>query len=210
MNPGAGPGYSSPIIHNFRGVSMLITMSNGTVFAVAEDDGRLLWSHPFPDTYKENIVTPIVDQDKVLVSGVRNGTHLLRMELQENRTWKVYPVWKNAEVTMYMSSPVLDGDTLYAHSNRSKGQFVALSFATGKVLWQTAGRDATSASLILADNAILATTVEGDLLVRKKDKEKFSLARKYKVAPPCETHTALDNGEIYIKDETHLRKYRGL
>ena len=139
-NPGAGPGYSSPVIHNFRGVSMLITMSNGTVFAVAEDDGRLLWSHPFPDTYKENIVTPIVDQDKVLVAGVRNGTLLLRMGIQEDRTWKVHPVWKNAEVTMYMSSPVLDGDTIYGFSNRSKGQFVALSLATGKVLWQTKAR----------------------------------------------------------------------
>jgi outer membrane protein assembly factor BamB len=210
-NPGAGPGYASPVIHNFRGVSMLITMSSASVFAIAEEDGRLLWSHPFKDEYIENIVTPLVDQDKVLVSGVRNGTQLLRMEIQEDKSWKVAPVWKNAEVTMYMSSPVLDGDTVYAHSNRSKGQFVALSLATGKLLWQTGGRDATSASLILADNAILATTVEGDLLVLRKNKEKFDLAKKYKLADSAIwAHTALAGGEIYIKDETHLRKYRGL
>lgn len=210
-NPGAGPGYASPVIHNLRGVSMLITLSNASVFAVAEDDGRILWSHPFKDEYKENIVTPMVEQDRVLVSGVRNGTHLMRMEIQEDKSWKVYPVWKNTEVTMYMSSPVLDGDTIYAHSNRKKGQFVALSLATGKLLWQTEGRDAASASLIQADNAILATTVEGDLLVLRKNKEKFDLAKKYKVADSAVwAHTALAGGDIFIKDATQLRKYRGL
>ena len=211
VNPGAGPGYASPVIHNLRGVSMLITLSNASVFAVDESDGRLLWTHPFPDEYKENIVTPLADQDRVLVSGVRNGTHLLRMELREDKSWQVEPVWKNAEVTMYMSSPVLDGDTVYGFSSRKKGQFVALSLAAGKVLWETPGRDATSASLIQADNAILATSVEGDLLVLRKNKEKYDPARKYKVAESAVwAHTALAGGEFYVKDETHLRKYRGL
>lgn len=210
-DPGAGPGYASPIIHNYRGVSMLITLSNSSVFAIAESDGRLLWSFPFKDQWLENIVTPLADQDRVLVSGVRNGTHLLRMEMQEDKSWKVAEAWQNAGVTMYMSSPVLDGDTLYAFSARNKGQFAALSIATGKLLWQTEGRQATGASLIQADNAILATTVEGDLLILKKDKEKFALAKKYKLAnSPIWAHTALASGEIFIKDETHLRKYRGL
>ena len=210
-NPGSGPGYASPVIHNFRGVSMLITLSSDTVFAVAEEDGRVLWSYPFKNEFRENIITPVVDQDKVLVSAVRTGTDLLRMEMQENKSWKVAPVWKNAESTMYMSSPVLDGDTIYAHTNRKKGQFVALSLATGKLLWQTEGRDASSASIILADNAILATSVEGDLFVVRKNKEKFDLAKKYKVADSAVwAHTALAGGEIFIKDATHLRKYRGL
>lgn len=211
VNPGAGPGYSSPVIHNLRGVSMLITMSAASVFAVAEADGRLLWTHPFKDQYNENIVTPIVDQDKVLVSGVRNGTHLLRMELKEDKSWSILPVWRNEDVTMYMSSPVADGETVYAHSSRRKGQFVAFSLATGKLLWQTDGRDASSASLIQADNAIVATSVEGDLLVLRKDKERYNVAKKYKVADSAVwAHTALADGEIFIKDETHLRKYRGL
>lgn len=210
-DPGFGPGYASPVIHNYRGVSMLITLSNASVFAVAEEDGRLLWSYPFQDQWLENIVTPLADQDRVVVSGVRNGTHLLRMEIREDLSWTVSRVWQNSDVAMYMSSPVLDGDTLYAHSGRKKGQFVALSLSTGKLLWQTDGRDASSASLIQADNAILATSVEGDLLILRKDKEKFDVAKKYKVANSAVwAHTALAGGEIFIKDETHLRKYRGL
>jgi outer membrane protein assembly factor BamB len=211
VDPGAGPAYASPILHNYRGVSMLISLSNSTAFALAEADGRLLWSFPFKDQWMENIVTPLADQDRVLISGVRNGTHLLRMELREDASWGVRSVWHNPEVTMYMSSPVADGDTVYAHSFRRKGQFVALSLTTGKILWQTDGRDASSASLIQADNAILAATVEGDLLVLKKDKEKFDVAKKYKIANSALwAHAALAGGEIFIKDETHLRIYRGL
>jgi len=208
---GAGPGYASPVIHNYRGVSMLISMSNSTVFAVGEADGRLLWSHPYKDQWMENIVTPVATQDQVLVSGVRGGTFLLRMILREDRSWAVEPAWKNGDVAMYMSSPILDGDTVYGHSGKKKGQFVAMSLATGKVLWETAGRDASSASLIQADNAIFVSTVEGDLLVLRKDKEKYDLARKYKVANSAVwSHAAFAGGELYIKDETHLRKYRGL
>jgi outer membrane protein assembly factor BamB len=209
--PGAGPGYASPVIHHYRGVSMIITMSAASVFAVEEASGRLLWTYPFRDQYNENIVTPIVMQDRVLVSGVRNGTVLLRMEPQEDGSWKVMPVWRNAEVSMYMSSPVVDGETVYAHSNRKKGQFVALSLASGEMLWQSDGRDGTSASLILTDNAVLATTVEGELLVLRKDKAKYNVAKRYRVADSAVwAHAALADGEIYIKDETHLRKYRGL
>ena len=36
---------------------------------------------------------------------------------------------------MYMSSPVVVGDTVYGFTNRNKGQFFALDVATGKTRW---------------------------------------------------------------------------
>jgi outer membrane protein assembly factor BamB len=211
MNPNAGPGYASPIVHNYRGVSMLILLTDRSLVGVAENDGRLLWTYPFQDQWNENIVTPMAEQDKVFVSGVRNGSTLLSLELREGGAWNVTKVWHNPEVTMYMSSPVWAGDTIYGHSNRKKGQFVAIDSATGNIRWQTDGRDAASASIIQADNALLLTTVEGDLLVVSKDKEKFDARRKYKIADSAVwAHTAFADGEVYIKDETRLLAYRGL
>ena len=106
---------------------------------------------------------------------------------------------------------VWDDGVVFASGGYPKQETIALEIATGKVLWETPGRDATSASLIQADNAILATSVEGDLLVLRKNKEKYDLARKYKVAESAVwAHTAFAGGEFYVKDETHLRKYRGL
>lgn len=211
VDVGAGPGYSSPVIHNFRGVSMLISISNASVFAVAEEDGRLLWTYPFPDTWLENIVTPLVDQDKVLVSGVRQGTHLLKMELLEGGRWTVHRAWYEADLPMYMSSPIADGDTVYALSFRKKGQFVAFSLETGKRLWESEGRETNHAALLSADGAILAMTVEGDLLILKKEKEKLSIAKRYPISDSdVWAFPAFSGGELFVKDATHLRMFRGL
>lgn len=209
--PGAGPGYASPIIHSYRGVPMLITLTNQSVIALDERDGRPLWSFPFKDQWMENIVTPIAERDSVVVSGVRNGTFLLRMEIGEDRNWKVRQIWQSPDTAMYMSSPVLDGDTLFVHSSKKKGQFAALDFANGMVRWQTDGRDASSASIIQTDNALLITTVEGDLLVARKNKERFNAVKRYKVADSAVwSHSAFAGGELLIKDSSRLRKYRGL
>ena len=81
----------------------------------------------------------------------------------------------------------------------------------GRLGGRTLDLSVERASLILTDNAVLATTVEGDVLVLRKDKEKYDLARKYKVASSAVwARSAFAGGEIFIKDETHLRKYRGL
>ena len=190
---------------------MVIAMTNKSVIGLAEKDGKLLWSYPFVDEWQENIVTPLAMQNQVLISGIRNGTALLSLTVSEDGRWTVDRRWHNPEAAMYMSSPVLDGETVYAHSIKKKGQFVALNWTTGKILWQTEGRDAAGASLVLADNAVLISTVEGDLLVLRKDAEKFNLVRKYKLTDkPVYAHLALSGGDLLIKDDTHLRRYRGL
>jgi outer membrane protein assembly factor BamB len=50
-------------------------------------------------------------------------------------------VWTNLQTPMFMSSPVLIGETIYGLTLRSKGQFVAIDAASGKTLWSTQGRE---------------------------------------------------------------------
>ena len=42
---------------------------------------------------------------------------------------------------MFMSSPVLIGETIYGLTLRNKGQFVAIDAASGKTLWNTQRRE---------------------------------------------------------------------
>lgn len=179
--PGHGPGYASPIIASFGGVRQLITMTDKAVVGIGVADGKQLWQIAFPDEWNENIVTPTVAGDILIVSGTRKGTFGYRIA-KSGSGLAATQVWHNTDVPMYMSSPVVDGTTVYGFSNRRKGQLFALDAATGKVAWTTEGRTGTNASLQLAGSNLIVLTTEGELLVLRKNPQKYEELHRYELA----------------------------
>ena len=175
--PGHGPGYASPIVATLGGARQLITMTDKAIVGVGVPAGKELWQVPFPDEWNENIVTPAVAGDVLIVSGTRKGTFGYRVG-KDGAT----QVWHNPDVPMYMSSPVVDGSTVYGFSNRRKGQLFALDALSGKVQWTTEGRGGQNASLQLAGENLLVLTTEGELIVVKRNPAKYEEVRRYDVA----------------------------
>jgi outer membrane protein assembly factor BamB len=104
-----------------------------------------------------------------------------------------------------MSSPVINGTTLYGLSHRNRGQFFALDLATGKTLWTTAGRDADNASLIAAGGVLLLSTTNGELIVARPNPAKFEEVRRYTVADSAMwAHPALAPRVLVVKDVEKL------
>jgi len=183
--PGHGPGYASPVARRTGGSSQpssqIITMTDKAVVGVETITGKLLWQIPFPDEWNENIVTPVFANDLVIVSGTRKGTFGYRLEVKGS-TWTPVEVWHNADIPMYMSSPVVDGRFVYGFTSRRKGQLFCADATTGTVKWTTEGRSGMSASLLLAGPNLVALTTEGELLVLRKNPEKFEQLRRYTVS----------------------------
>lgn len=177
---GHGPGYASPIVENVGGVRQLITMTDKAVVGVAAADGKELWQIPFPDEWNENIVTPVVVGDVLVVSGTRRGTFGYRITKSDSGMTPTQ-VWHNTDVPMYMSSPILDGDFLYGFSNRRKGQLFCLESATGKVRWATEGRGGQNASLVNAGPNLVVLTTDGDLIIVRRTPDKYEELHRYKV-----------------------------
>ncbi len=55
--------------------------------------------------------------------------------------WQISPVWQNADLPMYMSTPVESGGYLFGLTHHSRGQFFCLDLRTGKTMWTTKGRE---------------------------------------------------------------------
>ena len=200
-----GPGYASPVIADIAGARQLVTLTDKAIVAIAVDRGALLWRIPFPDEWNENIVTPIVMGNRVIVSGVRQGTIALDVT-RKGDAWQVDEAWRNRDVTMYLSSPVLDGTRLYGMSAKRKGQFFCLDAQTGRPIWTTEGRAAQNAALLAAGSHLLVLTTDGDLLVARRDAASFDPIRRYDVADASTwSHPALlAGGQILIRDEANL------
>lgn len=199
-----GPGYASPILATLGGTRQLVTMTRKSVIGVAAQSGQLLWTLPWADDWDENIVTPLQYKDLLILSGVRKGTLALRVTKQTAQ-WQTQQVWHNAELTMYMNSPVLAGEHLFGFTNKRKGQLFCLEAATGKVLWTTEGRDGANAALLNTSAALLMLTADGNLFAVQKNAQGFQQLAKYAVADSATfAHPVVSGKRVLVKDEAAL------
>ena len=205
---GDGPGYASPVIATFGGVRQLITQTQAHVVGFAPSDGKLLWQIPFTTDYEQNIITPVVTGDVLIYAGLQKPTTAVRL-VQEGGAWKPQPVWQNADIPMYMSSPVVAQGVMYGLTQRNRGQFFAVDVKTGKMLWTSPPRQGENAALTLAGGVVIATTTDGELVVFKQGRTAFELVREYTIADsPVWAHPGFAAGGVLVKDVETLSLWR--
>ena len=198
---GDGPAYASPILATIGGMRQVITQSQTKVLGVAATDGKLLWEVPLKTPYEQNSVTPLVVNDVVIVAGLENPTIAYWIRADLGKGWQATPRWRNEQVSMYMSSPAVNGSTIYGLSNKSRGQFFAIDAASGKTLWLGKGREAENASIVRAGNFLLLSTTNSELIVAKPSATALEEVKRYTIADSATwAHPAFTGRTIAVKD----------
>lgn len=206
---GLGPGYASPVVINIAvknqpAIKQLVTLTEGSIVGLDAVTGRELWSTPFPDEWHENIVTPVWTGKHLVVSGTRQGTHAFALS-QTAGKWQATEVWKNADVGMYMSSPVYGDGLIYGFSARKKGQFVAIDANSGILRWATEGREGDHASVLLTPRHLVYLTNGADLIVAPRGAAGFTVEKRYEVADSQTWAIPVFLGsDLLIRDTTGL------
>lgn len=203
-----GPGYASPLVATLAGMRQVVTQTQGNVVGLSADTGELLWKIPFTTAYVQNAVTPVILADLVIYSGLDKGVTAVRV-VKRGAAFAAEPVWSNAEVSSYMSTPVLDGRVLYGLSHKKKGQLYALDADTGRTLWLSEGRLGDNAALVAPGRDLLALTTDSALIVARGDASAYAVVRTYTVADtPTWAHPALTKQGILVKDRESVALWR--
>jgi outer membrane protein assembly factor BamB len=201
---GEGPGYASPIVVELEGARQIVTMTDKSVIGVEAKTGKLLWRLPWPDEWNENIVTPTLYKNLLILSGVRKGTMAVQVT-KNGAEWTTKQVWHNPEIAMYMNSPVLEGDHLFGMSAKRKGQYFCLEATTGKVLWATEGREGFNAAILNTKDALLILNSDANLIVARKSAKGFEQVAKYSVADSAtHAHPVTMGKHILVKDDASI------
>lgn len=201
---GDGPGYSSPMLFETGGVRQIITLTDKSIIGLSASDGKLLWRMVFPDEWNENIVTPVVFQDLLILSGVRRGTFAVKITMRDDQ-WSPQEVWSNKSIAMYMNSPVMIDGLLFGLSHLRKGQFFCLDARTGKTLWTTEGREGENAAILRSGDLIFLLTTDASLIVARKNDKQFEPLAKYQVADSATwSHPVILDKQILIKDSSNI------
>ena len=194
--------YASPVLAEFHGRRQLVTMTRTSVVGISVDSGDLLWSYALQNN--AHTVTPLVFEDLVIFATYRGPTIAIKIK-EWKGSFSAEEAWKSTTSTMWMSSPVLDGDQLYGFFFSKKGQFASLDASTGAVLWESEGKQGASASLVNAENVLLALKSDGKLLVIEKGKDTYKPLAEYSLSDnPIWAYPAVWGKNILIKDESDL------
>jgi outer membrane protein assembly factor BamB len=205
---GDGPAYASPVVADVAGQRQVVTFTDSMLVGVSADSGQLLWKLPFATDYDQTAVTPIVSGDTVIYSGLDHPVTAVRI-VRRGAAFAATPLWENAEVAAYMSSPVLAGGRVFGLSHKRKGQIFALDASTGRTVWMAEGRQGDNASLAVAGGALLALTTEGELLVIDPAAPAFKVVRRYTAADnPAWAHLAVVDEGVLVKDAQTLSLWK--
>ena len=208
-NDADGPAYSSPIVVKLAGVRQVVTFMQKDFVGVDVLTGKLLWKLPAKTQYDENSVTTVAYKDMLIFAREGQGVTAIRLEKQGS---EIVPreVWNNKEISMYLNSPVLQGNLLFGLSALKKGQFFAIDADTGKTLWQGPGRMGENAAILNSGGKVLLLlTNEAKLIVLPVSSKEYAPAAEYTVAnSPTWAHPVIVGNHILIKDETTLRSLK--
>lgn len=196
---------SSPVLANLHGVDQIITLTRTSCVGVSARTGDLLWS--FPLESNAQIVTPTVYQDLVIFSAYRSPTTAIRVERTGDQ-WRAKEVWNNTKITLYTSSPVLAGSTLYGLSYSNKGQFFAMDAKSGQTLWTSEGRLGEGAAILDLGNAMAALTNDGKLVLFSKGNS-YDPIKTYQLSETTTwAHPVFFGENILVKDANHLTMWK--
>lgn len=203
-----GPAYSSPIITTLGGMRQIVAFNAAGILGVRSEDGQKLWSYPFAQTrYQQNVITPVVYDDRVFVSGEDRGTFALSVNVVDN-DWKVEKSW-TYDLILEMGSPVVHKGMLYGVASNDRGRPFCLDFATGEECWQGPPRSGNYASMVLAGDNLLILNERGELNVVTAQPESYAVQKTYKVSDsPTWAHLVPVANGFLVKDEKTLSLWR--
>lgn len=203
---GDGPAYASPMVTELDGVRQVVSVTQAHVVGIAADSGELLWERPFVSRSTNNSITPIVDGDDVIVTGHDLGVTKFRPRRGSSQgAWTTDTLWETADVSMFMSNPVLSGTTLFGMSHLRSGQFFAIDSVSGATLWRTEGREATNSAVVLAGDLLFLLNNDGDLVVARTNRSGFNQIARYEVSATATwAQPAISGNRVFIKDESNV------
>jgi outer membrane protein assembly factor BamB len=208
--------YVNPLLIEFGGKKLIVTLSADFVFAVDSDNGKLQWKFNYMeecvggDSRYCHINTPVFRDGYLLVA---NGyeKEAVKLKLKTDGSAPTI-VWKNSDFDPLLGGMILVGDNLYGSNweSHSFGKWLCLDWNTGKTEWITDWYN--RGSIIAADGLIyIYEEKTGHVGLVKPGTEKLDVISKFKITKgngPHWAHPVIDKGRLFIRHGDYLAVYK--
>jgi outer membrane protein assembly factor BamB len=187
-------GYATPVPFQTDGQPCLAIMSEVTLFAVKQADGKQLWQFPWKTQFEINAADPVVAGNQMFItSGYKHGCALLEISSAGAKR-----LWENKAMAMQINCPIVRDGYVYGFDEST---FKCLKLQDGAEQWQD--RSLGKGSLMMsADGRLIITSEKGELVIAQADPQKSNVLVRAQVLPKskCWTSPVLANGRIYVRN----------
>lgn len=194
-------GHSSgPVLLTVDGISCLATLTLTKLVVMRIDknhEGETIAEYPWQTDYSNNIPTPAVIDNKIIITSAHNVSKTALLEISSGGISEKWGVKDHSQVC----SPVIHNGCIYI----ADGPLRCLDLATGQRKWQ-GGKFGHGSCLITAkDNKVIAFG-NGQLILAEaspSDGQYHELVRIEGIVPDiCYPHVILSDGIICCKDKS--------
>jgi outer membrane protein assembly factor BamB len=195
----AAAGYASAVPIQLGGRRHHLIFAADHLAAVAAEDGKVAWTHPWKTSYDVNAADPIVlGADRIFISsGYGRGAALLQLKEGGPAV-----VWENKNMRNQMNPGLLRDGHLYAIDGNERGKDTTLrclDLATGQPKWSF--RDTAHGAVMMAGEHLIALSEKGELIVGRATPEGFTPAARAQVlGGKCWTVPVLSHGRLYVRN----------
>jgi outer membrane protein assembly factor BamB len=204
---GENSAYCSPIIFNFGGRDILVTMTAKSVVGIEEKTGTLLWAHPHETQYDIHAVTPVRAGNVIYyTAGYGSGGGAIEVSADGS---SVKQLWLDKNLDCQHHGVVLRDGYVYG-TGHNNGKLMCLELATGKLMWTS--DEVTQGDVVFADGMLYVYEGprKGIVSLVKATPEKFERVGSFTVPFIKDkhwAHPAIANGKLFIRNAGNLYAY---
>lgn len=210
-----GTNYVNPLLIEYNGIKMVVTVTEGLIIGVNSADGKLLWKFNYekananPTGDRNHTNTPLYRDGCVFEA---NGYEQVGVKIKINpEGTDPSVVWKNTDITPHVGGMVLLGNYIYSstHDSNSKGRWICVDWTTGKTMWITPWHN--KGSIISADGMLyLYEEKSGYVGLVNPSPEKIDVVSSFRITKgdgPNWAHPVINKGRLFIRHGDYLAVY---
>ena len=191
-----------PVPIEVQGVSCVavLTLRNLVVTRIeGAEAGKTVATYPWTTDFGNNIATPAVLGDSVLITSAYNHVAVCRLEVTLNGATKV---WEN-ELASGVCSPLIHDGRVYWAWNGVH----CVDFATGKELWSGGKVGSQGSCILTSDDRLIVYANKGDLSLvetAKRSPKKYTQLASQSVLSKTDAwpHVVLSGGQLICRDRS--------
>jgi outer membrane protein assembly factor BamB len=217
------PSYSAPIIVERNGQRVLVCWTGDSVAGLDPATGKVHWREPFkPRKMVLAVSTPVVEEDRLFVTGFYDGSMMLRLKddaLGIEKLWQRRGRSEQQTDALHsiISTPYFAGD--YVYGVDSYGELRCLDAANGDRVWQdlTAVPNVRWGTIHFVPNGdtMWMFNEAGELIIGRLSPDGFQEVSRAKLIDPttgqlnqrggvCWAHPAFANRHVFQRNDHEI------
>jgi outer membrane protein assembly factor BamB len=202
-------GYTSPILAEYQGLRMIVTLTAKALIGVNADTGDLLWHVEHESYADENITMPIYHEGHIFVSTLKTGSVQWKINVRNGKA-SLEEAWRTEELDNHHGGVLLLDGHLYGTSTfRNSNLWVCLDWETGAKRFTAKG--VGKGSLTYADGLLYTLSIDRLVGLVRATPAGLEIVSSFTIPEGGEDkswpHPVVCGGRLYLRHGEFLYAY---